>query len=105
MTWLYLREKWKRWVPFMPTWADGMMFMTCEKCHALVPHWRYCVTAEEYKAHGIIGCRCGSMHVRPSIIPEWKAAYWVLVRGYLIRKLVQRKANWDPRSVVKHDAA
>lgn len=98
----YLVAKWNAWTPFMPRWADGMMFMTCDKCQALVPHWRYCLSAEEYHRDGVMGCTCGSIKVRPTIIPEWKAAWWVLVRGYLIRKVLQRKSNWDPRSVIKY---
>jgi hypothetical protein len=87
---------------FQPAWAEAMLFMACDKCGRIVPHWRYCMTAAEVKAAGgHVGCWCGAITVRPSRIPEWKAAWWVLVRGYLIRKVLQRKQHWDPRAGVK----
>lgn len=85
---------------FQPAYADAMHFMVCNKCNRLVPHWRYCLTAEEYRAEGALGCRCGSIQVRPAIVPEWQALWWLLVRGLLIRRVLQQKAHWDPRSVI-----
>jgi hypothetical protein len=72
----------------------GRVFIACEKCGRVVPHWRVIRLATERHR---IGCRCGHLSCRYIRIPEWQAAWWVLVRGYLIRKFILRKRVFDPR--------
>jgi hypothetical protein len=75
----------------------GRLFMICHVCHRVVPSWRLVGHAKQMPH---LGCVCGCQHVRPARIPEVQAAYWVLVRGLLIRRLLGRKrqqSEWDPR--------
>jgi hypothetical protein len=93
MTWATVR----RWF-----WSDKVLwttphvarvFMICDKCRQIVPSWRL-VGLKLQKS----GCRCGCSKTWAMQIPEWKAAYWLLIRGWLIRKVLLRKTtNWDPR--------
>lgn len=67
------------------------VFVCCEDCHRVVPH--YTVSGRT----GRLDCRCGGTTFRARRIPEWKAAWWVLVVGLLWRKTVCRRADWDAR--------
>lgn len=75
----------------------GRVFMACRKpgCGRVVPYWNLVIAKRERGQRA--GCKCGGGDVSPMHIPEWKAAWWVLVRGLLIRSLLFRKTNWDPR--------
>lgn len=53
-----------------------------------------------YRAYGNgirMGCKCGNQTFRGRRLPEWRAAIWLLGVGYLWRKLILRKTDWDPR--------
>jgi len=97
----HVRAFLKNEIAFGTTPAVGRVFVVCEKCRRVVPLWR-CVTKKR-SANQRTGCRCGCPNVQPSIIPEWKAAYWVLVRGLLWRKWILRKAEWEPRLPARAD--
>ena len=74
------------------------VFLTCDHCKRVVPHYR--VYGHKTVAPG--SCRCGCTQYRPTTIPEWKAAWWVLVVGWFWRKTVRRYAEWDARMPVRH---
>src|SRR5688572_18125666 len=81
-------------------------FARCLQCRRVFPHWWAYMKAEEAKKRGKIGCPCGGMKLQPCIIPAWQAVWWFVVRGVVVRKLVLRKSNWDPRiPVLFHDRA
>ena len=92
MTWAHLR----RWV-----WSDVTLwstpevrrvFMRCDRCRKVVPLWRMCGRLPMR-----VGCSCGCVKTWAANVPEWKAAYWLLVRGWLIRRVLLRREVWDPR--------
>ena len=72
-------------------------FATCHTCGRVFPHWHATMTAKEAKARGFVGCACGSMKIQPGLIPAWQSAWWFIVRGWLIRKVLLRKRTWVPR--------
>ncbi len=76
--------------------ADGMsrLFVRCFKCRAVVPAWNIFGHPKERDR---TGCKCGSQHVVPSSIGFWRGAWFYFVRGLLIRRLILRKSNCDPR--------
>jgi hypothetical protein len=76
-------------------------FLRCLSCHSVVPLWR-CVISK-VKPGQRAGCVCGCSDVRPSRIPGYAAAYWLLVRGILIRKWILRLSDWDPRIPYRPD--
>ena len=67
-------------------------FLLCKECRRVVPVWKLVGVKVNHP-----GCRCGCLYTKPRNIPEWQAAYWLCVRGLLIRKLILRKTDWDPR--------
>lgn len=69
----------------------GRVFVRCDDCKRVVPHYR--ITGRL----GKLDCRCGGRVFRPATVSEWQAAWWVLVIGLLWRKTLCRKAEWDPR--------
>lgn len=78
------------------------VFVICGDCGRVVPAWR-CVMAKVQPGDRI-GCGCGSGVVLPRVIPNWRAAWWVLVRGFLIRRVLGRRRkqeDWDPRLPVR----
>lgn len=94
-----MRATLKQWITpgyvFGTTPGVARVFMTCVRCRRVVPTWR--LMASTRRPGYRMGCFCGSGEVRPTRISEWVAAYWVLVRGVLIRRLVFRCPDWDPR--------
>jgi hypothetical protein len=68
------------------------MFIACEHCRRVMPHYHVYGRLSEKST-----CRCGCNSFRPVRIPEWRAAWWVLVVGWLWRKTIRRHAEWDPR--------
>ena len=75
----------------------GRVFMRCHGCRRLVPYW-HCVATKAQRSRGDgRGCKCGSPYVKTATISELRAAWWVLVRGWLWRGLIRRRENWDPR--------
>jgi hypothetical protein len=75
------------------------VFLTCAGCHRIMPHYRAYGSQLE---PGVGRCRsCGQTQFRPSRIPEWKAAWWLLVVGWLWRKTIRKYAMWDPRMPVR----
>lgn len=74
----------------------GRRFMVCKDCRRVVPSWRLVV--EKPKPGYRFGCRCGCTFCQPRVINDARAMYWVLVRGLLLRRLLQwRTDDWDPR--------
>lgn len=73
----------------------GRVFLGCDRCPRVVPHYQV------YGPHASGRCRCGSTQFRPRQIPEWRAAWWLLVVGWLWRKTLCRAAVWDPRLPVR----
>lgn len=71
------------------------VFLRCMGCGRTMPH--YHVYAK--KGHG--QCRCGGSMYRPTTLPEWQAAWWLLVVGWLWRKTIQRRPDWDPRMPIR----
>lgn len=62
------------------------------------------MTRQEVKARGRIGCTCGGIRIQPTRLRIHKSVWWFFVRGWLIRKVLLRKHNWDPRvPVLIHD--
>lgn len=87
------------WVPFT-TPTEGRVFLTCDGCGRVVPHYHAAYSAEEAKQRRP-GCRaCGHAYFRVTRIPEWKAAWWLLVVGVLWRKTIRGMERWDPRTPV-----
>ncbi len=70
------------------------IFLACQSCGRMVPH---------YRVYGYVQgrCRCGHATFVPTLLPEWKAAWYVLVVGWLWRKTLRRCAEWDPRMPVR----
>ena len=56
--------------------------------------------AEVRKRNGRIGCFCGGLRIQPIRIRAYKSVWWMFVRGWLIRKIILREQNWDPRITV-----
>ena len=71
----------------------GRLFVRCYQCRRVVPSWQLLKLTPE----GRTGCKCGSMYVKPTHVEFWPAAWWLFVRGYLIRKWIQRREDFDPR--------
>ena len=70
----------------------GKVFMACMGCGKIRPMYQL--------AEKKVACKCGSIRLRPTRIPEWQAAWWVLVVGGLWRRLILRKKEtrfWEPR--------
>lgn len=85
-------------------WATadvGRVFMVCYSCRRVVPAWRLIISKPRPNQRR--GCVCGSGDVKSETIPEWRAGYWLLVRGFLIRRLIGRNAEWDPRLPLRAD--
>lgn len=78
-------------------------FLRCASCGRTVPLWR-CLSVRPEKGQ-IVGCKCGGQDVKPSQVSTLSAAYWLLIRGYLIRKLILRKHEWEPRIAYRGDGA
>jgi hypothetical protein len=69
----------------------GRIFVCCDDCKRVVPHYR--ITGR----HGRLTCRCGGRLFRAKTISEWRAAWWTLVVGLFWRRLICRQVEWDPR--------
>jgi hypothetical protein len=67
------------------------IFIACGACHRTVPHYRV------YGPTATGRCRCGHTMYRPVELPPWKAAWWLLVVGWLWRKTLRQQTAWDPR--------
>ena len=72
----------------------GRIFLTCKECRRVVPRWR---VIRAKVGRGKIGCKCGCLYSQPRNIPEWQAAWWYLIRGRLVRGLILRRDDWEPR--------
>jgi len=75
------------------------VFIACLSCGRVRPHYR--AYAFRPKTRDEAFCKCGGQHFRPVRLPEWKAAWWVLVVGWLWRKTLRREAQWDPRMPIQ----
>ena len=78
----------------------GRIFIACE-CGRVMPHYRVYGIEKAQPGDGL--CRCGGRTFRPVRLPEWKAAIWVLVVGWLWRKTIKGYREWDPRMPIRHD--
>jgi hypothetical protein len=78
-------------------------FLVCKDCRRTVPVWHY-LSSKVQKGHRI-GCKCGGQMVTPRQVPTLSAAYWLFVRGFLVRRLIQRKTDWDPRIPYRADGS
>lgn len=77
------------------------VFLACDRCQRTVPHYR--VYGRRQTTPGM--CRCGCSQFRPTILPEWAAAWWVLGVGWLWRKTIRREVDWDPRMPIRQPGA
>lgn len=76
------------------------MFICCYVCRRTMPSWCVMMSAEDSRRRGHLGCKCGSMQVRPVRLSCWNSFWWFAIRGWLIRKVILKKNyNWDPRIV------
>lgn len=73
--------------------TPGIMriFLGCTQCGRTVPHYRV------YGRKVAGDCRCGNTSYRPKRLPEWQAAIWVLLVGWVWRKTILKREEWDPR--------
>lgn len=72
----------------------GRIFVRCYDCRRVVPAWNL---LKQKGDGGRSGCKCGSNQVKPRNIGKPLGYWWYFVRGILIRKLILRKSNYDPR--------
>lgn len=80
----------------------GRIFIACDRCHRVMPHYR----VYGKKSKPTDGqCRCGGLQFRPRRLPEWQAAWWVLVVGWLWRKTLRKYPEWDPRMPIRMEHA
>lgn len=77
----------------------GRVFLGCDKCRRVMPHYR-AYGPVTMKGAGVCA-GCGGTTFRPVRLPEWKAAWWVLVVGWLWRKTIRQEASWDPRMPIR----
>lgn len=73
------------------------VFLACDRCGRVVPHYQVYGHRSEALGH----CKCGHRQYRPIVLPEWKAAFWVLVVGWFWRKTVRKHVEWDPRMPIR----
>lgn len=96
----YITDGWITTGPQIATPSNLIrVFVCCNQCGRTLPGWVVMMSPAEVKARGFIGCKCGSMYLRPSRISAFKSFYWFAVRGWLIRKILLNRNNWDPRIV------
>jgi len=70
------------------------MFVVCQKCRRIRPHYHIATRASK---EAQMRCpKCGSGDVQPTVLSEWRAGMWV-IGCYLWRHKICGKANWDPR--------
>lgn len=80
----------------------GRVFIACDGCGRVMPHYRVYGRVVKKVTDGL--CVCGSTLFRPRRLPEWKAMWWVLVRGWFWRKTIRGESEWDPRMPVRREA-
>jgi hypothetical protein len=77
----------------------GRNFIICDLCRRVVPAWQLVIAKP--KRGQVIGCRCGSVKVRPAIVPWWVSSWWFFVVGLFWRRLVCWRREWDPRLAMR----
>jgi hypothetical protein len=82
------------WVQNLSDDVVGRMFVVCHNCKRIRPHYHIATRASKDAQMACPKCGCGD--VTPRIIPEWRAALWV-VACYLWRHKIHAKESWDPR--------
>ena len=77
----------------------GRFFLGCKRCSHVVPQYR-CYGSQDEPGVGL--CRhCGNHTFSPMVLPEWRAALWVL-GCYLWRKKFRGYDMWDPRIAMRN---
>ncbi len=94
MTFTYLRDVLTNKYAVGASAEVGRVFMICAQCRRVVPAWQ--LVSAKVKPGDKIGCKCGTQNVRPAIISEWRAAYWVIT-SFLVRRVIRRERDYDPR--------
>lgn len=79
----------------------GRIFIACDRCHRIMPHYRVYGRVVKRPTDGL--CKCGGALFRPRRINEVAAAWWVLVVGWLWRKTIRKEEEWDPRMPIRMD--
>lgn len=76
----------------------GRVFLACDKCQRIKAHYHlYAARGEPSQPQ----CRCGATFFRPTHISELAAAWRVVVVGWLWRKTLRGRRQWDPRMPVR----
>jgi hypothetical protein len=75
------------------------IFLACDRCRRVRPHYQVYGRVPRSPLESL--CKCGSNTFRPIHISEWNAAWRVLVVGFLWRKTILRKTEWDPRMPIR----
>lgn len=102
MTLRHLRDKLTGRVAIGASPQVSRVFLVCNDCQRVVPMWR-CVIAKVRPGQKV-GCTCGSGLVRPRRVSYATAAYWLVLRGIVVRRVLLRKRaqdEWDPRIPVQ----
>lgn len=89
----------QRDVALFATPEVGRIFLACQTCGRTVPHYRVYGRVGATKTSG--RCACGATMYRPIVLPAWKAAWWLLVVGWVWRKTMRREPEWDPRMPIR----
>jgi len=71
----------------------NLYFCVCRMCRRVAPMWQYL----NLKKGDRRGCLCGHGDFSPANLPQWKAMWWFIIRGWLIRGFIMGRRNWDPR--------
>lgn len=77
----------------------GRQFMLCHSCHRVVPMWK--LSGRRKSRRQRFGCKCGAQDVVSRTVNGVIAAWWVFVRGLLIRRLICQREDWDPRCPIR----
>lgn len=92
--WQYLRDVFANRVVIGAADGIGRIFVRCQDCSHVVPAWRL---IKPHKTTERMGCKCGCMYVVPRTISTPLGLWWLFVRGYLVRGMILRKPDYDPR--------
>lgn len=77
----------------------GRIFIACDRCRRVMPHYRVYGEVVKTPADGL--CKCGGAQFTPIQIAGWKAVAWVLLVGLVWRKWIRNEREWDPRMPIR----